>query len=206
MGFIKKFTRKIITIRNDTFQVISPSDAKNLNPDIVERRDEFIIIVYPESRGEFEYFHNKHILGILEENQKEITGTILVANKELIIKDKSITQILLQQALEDAKLKENIVVHTGVPQPLILVKRGFRFYVRRWDYSKKQFISDPKDCCFTFRDIKDVSSKNEILKIKEYISTNEFNQILNFLKNCKIKGETYFVTKVWFVGHYHVSA
>ena len=149
MGLIKKYTKKVINIRTDNYQVISSADAKNLNPEIIEKREEFILIVYPDSRGEFDYFHNKHVLGILEKDSREKIGTILVANAQFMIKDKAITQILLQQALEYAKLKENTVVHTGIPQPLTLTNKGFKFSVRQWNYTNKTFVSESKDCCFT---------------------------------------------------------
>ena len=197
MGYIIKPIGKV-AIRIDNYQILSKTRQLETDKSLVQKRDGFDIIVYPEIEGEFDYFYAKHVLHEIGEK----TFSVLVVDEEYPFNKKT-ARLMLRQIILDAKeIEENKVNYYTIPQ----IMKGHTTTARNWNSEAKQFVDKPKNCCFILRDVKEVSSFKGLSSLNQYITQNELNTVLNFINKAKSPEETYIIRKVLFIGKYFVAA
>ncbi len=203
MGYVIKDLTEPAHIRIDNYQIISREKADELaGTGLVQQRLAFSIRIYPETRGEFDRFHSKHVLHRPEEREKHPETSVLVADEEFPFND-VIARRLLEQALKDAVItKKDKVVYVPVPQ----IVRDHKISVRTWNHDIGKLVGKPSSCCFVFRDILDVTALNKFLAIQDTISEENFRLILRLMEGWKRPDEEYAVSAVLFIGKYFVAA
>lgn len=196
MGYVVRATKRV-DVRIDNYQIITNEQKGLVDQNLIQKRDNLMIMIYPDANGEFNDFYAKHVAKTYGKGK----ASILVVDNERTF-DKDLAKLLLEEALRKVEITNRDFFATRIPQ----IKSWHTFSVRNWDYGIQQFISDPKDCCFIFRGIKDVSSRKALFGVKKYLSTKEFNTLIGYIDNAKNPYETYIISKVLFIGKYYVAA
>lgn len=196
MGYVVRAAKRV-NVRIDNYQIITNEQKGLVDQNLIQKRDNLMIMIYPDANDEFDDFYAKHVARTYGKGRV----SILVADGECTF-DKDLAKLLLEEALRKVEITNRDFFAARIPQ----IKSGHTFSVRNWDYSVQQFTSNPKDCCFIFRDIKDVSSRKALFGVKKYLSTKEFNTILDYIDNAKNPDEIYIISKVLFIGKYYVAA
>lgn len=195
MGYLIKPIGEL-KIRIDNYQILSKTQLLNIDKSLIQKREGFDIIVYPEINDEFNYFYAKHV----QRRAKEKTFSVLVIDNEYPLSEKA-TRLLLNQVILNAKeIEENKPNYYKIQQ----IIKGHTISIRKWNSEINQFVDKSKDCCFILRDIKNVSSFKDLYNLTKFVNPKELKSILEYIQKAKNQEEMYIIRRVLLIGKYFV--